>query len=124
MKLLLTIFLSCTVGSSIAGECLKIEYHELKEWTEEQLVKKFCEDKRDYDNHEALASFLELSAKTSKGMGDVAGASKTWNRWSEVSGSAKVCKNEIERTARLLAQRNLDEAAVSARCPKKGKSVV
>jgi hypothetical protein len=119
MRLLFTVFLLLQIPSSIAGECLKIEYQELKDWTDDQLVKKFCEDKKDYDNHEALASFLELSAKTSKGMGDVAGASKTWNRWSEVSGSAKVCKNEIERTARLLTQRKIDEAAVSGRCPKK-----
>lgn len=119
MKLLLAIFLAFPVGSSIAGECLKIEYHELKDWSDDQLVKKFCEDKKDYDNHMALASFLELAAQTSKGMGDVNGASKTWNRWSEVSGSAKVCKNEIERTSRLLSQRKMDEATVSGRCPAK-----
>jgi hypothetical protein len=120
MKLLLAIFLSLPVSSSIAGECLKIEYQEMKEWTEDQLIKKFCEDKEDYDSHVAFANFLELSAKTSNGMGDIEGASKTWNKWSDASGSAKICKNEMERSVRLLAQRNLNEAVISARCPKKG----
>lgn len=123
MKLLLAIFLSFAVCSSIAGECLKIEYQELKEWTEEQLVKKFCEDTRDYDNHVAMESFWVGSAKLSKTLGDSNGSLKDWEKSSVSASKAKVCKNEMERTSKLLLQRNLEEAAIVARCPKAGSIV-
>ncbi|MDQ1817464.1 hypothetical protein RBA41_29580 [Massilia sp. CCM 9210] len=117
MKLLLAIFLILPIASSMAGECLKVEYQEMKEWSEDQLLKKFCEDKKDFANHEAVASFNEKIAGTYKTMGDTQGASRSWEKWSAASDSAKICKNEMDRAARILSQKNIDEASIKARCP-------
>ncbi len=116
-SLILVLFLFHASLSS-AGECLKPEYQELKEWTDEQLVIKLCEDRKDYKNHMAVEKFWMNSAKLSKDIGNIDGSLKDWEKSSAGAGKAKSCKAEMDRVIKILAQKGIEEEVVFSRCTK------
>lgn len=102
--------------SAHADECIKTDYQELKEFSQKELVSKYCKDKSDFDMYTNLAEFNQSMAEASEAIKDTTGQSKYLDKWGAANQSAKTCKSELDRVLRLLEQKNVNEAAAKAQC--------
>lgn len=102
---------------SAQAQCIKTDYQELKEFNEKELSAKFCSDKRDYDFNAQLVKFKRSAAATREALGDAKGQLRLLEELEEADEDAKSCRSEMDRTLRLLAQKKVDEATVTAQCP-------
>ena len=115
-SVLLVSMLAVFAPSVAFAGCQKVEYQELKEYSEPDLLKKYCKDKFSFELAEIVASSAQSSAKASRALGDLRGSSRALTEWGQANTEVEVCKSEMERVVRILVQHGKDEAAAKASC--------
>lgn len=116
MKVIFVLVLATIAGQSMAGECIKTDYQELKELSDQDLVKKYCQHVVVNKDETIMAEFMTKMSSSYNDFKDSKEAIRTARRASESTASAELCKSEMERTARILAQRSISEAQIADQC--------
>jgi len=114
-KIFIAIFLSSIFSESNAGDCSKFEYQELKEMTVGQLTKELCTDKREFKLNKQLYDIHKSMAKSWEKVNS-SNSSDSWDNAINADAKLKICKNEIERISRILAQKNVGESELENLC--------
>lgn len=118
MKIALPLLIYLVSTWAWAGECAKVEFAELKEYSDEQLVRKYCTDMKDHDGDAQMAEFFTMSASTSSKMGDIQGAGQAYEKATKRFDDAKACKIEMDRVVRILEQRKIAGENLAQKCQK------
>jgi hypothetical protein len=120
VKRLLSLLVVSFSLSAQAQECIKVDYQELKDFNDKELVAKYCQDKRGFKLNTEVVEFNQAAYETWKTLKDTNGQTRALEKWGVAAQAAKGCKSELDRVLRLLAQKDIDEAKADAQCPVPG----
>jgi len=116
VKRLLPLLFAFFAVSAQAESCTKIDYQELKDYTDKELLSKYCKDKDGFKFYSLAVEFNQKMYKLSQSLKDDRGMTEALESWGESADSSNQCKSEVDRVLRLLQQKNIDEAAAGAQC--------
>lgn len=120
MKRFISLFAIPFIFSAQAQECIKTDYQELKEFSDKELISKYCEDQRGFKLNTTDGEFNKSMYEAASAINDRQGTTKYLDKWGVADQAAKGCKSEMDRVLRLLAKKNVNESSADAQCPASG----